>query len=191
MTESQKRQLNNTTILENALMPLTEHGYKCFMVANSGYGYVVTPNNNTLCVAVGGLSKEIAVSIEWKRSKENGTSGRCLEVDPSNLTLETMEKAEAEGLRFARECNAPLYSTPDEFFNSYWEKDKLRVISSNENRGEADRTNFRNLPIRDRLAVAKQACDRINAETAQAKAQDKGIATPNKIPDIEDMSDGR
>lgn len=112
---------------------LTPHGYKCYSVDGSErfgvYGFMITPSDNVLYIQAerfGGWN----FSLQYKPSRQCGTGCQCLEEAVSAVTLETVQKAEKEGLQFARRLSAPLYANSAEWLRKYWRPNSLREVAS-------------------------------------------------------------
>jgi hypothetical protein len=132
MTPNELRIAEKVKTLEQVLSPLNQHGYESYLIDSGGYAFIKTPKDNVLYVQINNLSHQAEISICWQRSIEHGTGGRCTMLNPSDISMETMEQAENKGLKFAQEVKASLYSNSNKFFDNYWEKHKLRKISHGE-----------------------------------------------------------
>ena len=116
--------------LFNAVTELTKHGYKAYDVGSETYCFIVTPSDNVLYVQAeqfGGYN----FSLQYRPSRECGTGCQCLEEPVSTIDLETVIKAEQEGLAFANRLHAPRWNNSEEWANKYWNKDKMTEIKSN------------------------------------------------------------
>lgn len=112
-----------TVIFKN----IKQHGYTGYINKNSDYGFIITPHNNILYVQLypaAGWN----FNLQYKPSKDNGTGCQCLEDCVPELTLSVIKQAEIEGLEFARKLKPEFYKSPEQWFESYWNKNNLEKI---------------------------------------------------------------
>ena len=116
--------------LFDAITELTKQGYKAYDVGSDTYCYIITPSDNVLYVQAerfGGYS----FSLQYRQSRECGTGCHCLDNPVSVIDVETVQKAEQEGLAFANRLHAPRYSNSAEWAKKYWNKEKMSELKAN------------------------------------------------------------
>ena len=98
--------------LKNVLQMAEENGYKCWQMEEncigSTWGLMVTPLDNVLYIQFGDWGG-FTFSLKYLPSAKNGSGCACLEDSVSTVDLETLKRAEMEGLRFARKLRATMY----------------------------------------------------------------------------------
>lgn len=93
------------TMLIKILSSLTPYGYKCYATSRGDWGYIITPNDNVLYLQhnyFGGWS----FMLEYLPSRECGSGCQCLKDPVSDITEDTVKRAETEGLLFAQKLGA-------------------------------------------------------------------------------------
>ncbi len=104
-------------VLEKAIESIKElDGYEIFTVPQQNFIYVVTPDQNVLCIyadTFGGLK----ASLEYRPGPNTGTGCRCTDGVFFEVTKEYIKYLEKEGLAFANQLGAKFYESPEGFFN--------------------------------------------------------------------------
>lgn len=104
------------------------NGYKCYFVdakrIMSAYGYMITPKGNVMYVQTGDFGGW-EFSIPYVPSREHGSGCMCLEEPVFEVDVETLRKAEEEGLAFAGRLKATQYANAEQWLRCYWDKDSL------------------------------------------------------------------
>ena len=116
--------------LFDAVTELTKQGYRAYDAGNETYCFIVTPSDNVLYVQAeqfGGYN----FSLQYRPSRACGTGCQCLENPANAIDLETVVKAEEEGLAFAKRLRAPRWNNSDEWLSNYWDKEKMVEIKAN------------------------------------------------------------
>ncbi len=99
----------------------TVEGCKSYKVEeHDTFGFVVTPDNNILCVSedyFGGLR----VALEYIPSKENGSGCSCNDDPIFEYDADMLKKLEVDGFTFAKSLGAKLYPNVDSWMKKdYW-----------------------------------------------------------------------
>lgn len=91
--------------------------YTAYMVDGPGhdsFGYLVTPDDNVLCVNQGDFGG-IRFTLKYVPSKSNGSGCSCMDKEFYSVDMDTIKEAEKEGLKFADKLHAKLYKDSGEW----------------------------------------------------------------------------
>lgn len=107
------------------------NGYRCYFVDAkricSAYGYMITPKGNVMYVQTGDWGGW-QFGIQYVPSRQTGTGCTCFEDTVFEVDLDTLERAENEGLAFAKKIKAKHYSSPEEWLSNVWNRSRLVEI---------------------------------------------------------------
>lgn len=107
-------------------------GYTILYTPSDEWFFVITPKNNVLYIQIayfGGYS----ISFQYTPSRKTGSGCDCVQSNNKfnnayigNFSLEDMKILENNGLNYAHKLKAKLYSSPEEWLDSYWKKNTLQ-----------------------------------------------------------------
>ena len=115
-------------------------GYTCYIYSSaqwegethsdSLWGYITTPSNNILYIEFG-FGGGWKFSLTYKPSRGNGSGCQCLTNAVDLVTIETVQQAEIEGIRFASTFRPRpvFYKSFEEFRKGYFKSEKLVQIT--------------------------------------------------------------
>jgi len=113
--------------LIESMKDLAANGYKCFIEPEDSqylYGHVITPLDNVLYVQRDSFDwRGWTFSLQYVPGRKNGSGCGCLEDPVNDLSLAIWERAEREGLAFARKLGATLYESSEKWLADRWNKD--------------------------------------------------------------------
>lgn len=116
-------------MIEEFFKTLIPHGYRCFIIEDNrfDYGYIFTPSDNVMYVDWAPY-RGFHVSLQYVPTRSNG-SGCSSRSEISDLTLELLQNIEKECELYAGALDAEMYSSPESWYNKYWNKDKLIEVT--------------------------------------------------------------
>ncbi len=107
------------SLVSNAAKHISElEGYTVYTHPEYEFFYVVTPNDNVLCICNDDFYG-LNMTLEYYPSRENGRGCRCNVNAFTYVTKERMKTLEQHGLAFAHELGAKLFNNSKTFFESY------------------------------------------------------------------------
>ena len=116
--------------LINAIEALKKSGYTKTIITPEEsryvYAFITTPSDNVLYIQRGDFGGW-TFSLQYEPSKGTGSGCACFDEAVFNLDLSTIQKAETEGINFARRLKAKMYKASDEFYSNYWDKKMINI----------------------------------------------------------------
>ncbi len=119
--------------MRQSMLELSKNGYKCYMVDRDGflYGFMVTPSDNVLYVQRNEWAyRGWDFAFQYVPSQTTGSGCGCLEDPTPDMSIETVQRAEKEGNRFASRLHATRYKNSGAWLKSYWKKEDLIQITA-------------------------------------------------------------
>lgn len=123
--------------IQNVIDMAKENGYRVYAVEGyNSWAWLVTPRNNVMTVSKAEWGSGFHFTFDYKANRNCGTGCSCHKDRDEwdwgliSVTVKGLKQLEDEGLRFARQLNAPFYESVDEFLEyerKFWKK-KLREV---------------------------------------------------------------
>jgi hypothetical protein len=116
--------------LIEGMKKLSKEGFKCYIYDGETWGYFITPQDNVIYIQRDTFEwRGWTTSLQYIPNRDSGSGCRCEEEPFQAITKEQILECEVEGLKLARRLKAELYKSSNQWFNKYWNKEKLIEIN--------------------------------------------------------------
>jgi hypothetical protein len=116
--------------MKQAIETMKRAGYKVYATkghdfisterSRGGWVFAITPNDKVLYVQRGEFGGW-EISLQYTPSRQHGSGCRANDMQPyAEITPATLEDAERENLKFARQLRATLYKSSEDWRRGYW-----------------------------------------------------------------------